>query len=185
MFGTRKFFSAMLVVSVFISFSLTATAFDRRLAGEITVSGAVDGVKVNGSVARSGRAIANGSTITTGKNSSATITVDGVGTIRLAPGSTFAVNFDASKIEGNLVSGEIKVLDSMRNVEVSVGGGDPIALASGEAVASSDGSKSHDDGSGSSFSNYWWVGLLIVGGAVGVVLATSGGDDTPNVSPNR
>lgn len=182
MLGMKKILSALLAVAVYTTFSLTAVAFDGR-AGEVSISGMQDGVSINGSAARSGRAIAPGSTIVTGPNSSATISVDGLGTLKVAPNSSFTVDFDATSLAGSLERGEVSVLESETSVNVTGRGGESFDLSAGETASVGEKSQAHDDGS-SFASKYWWLWLVIIGGAVtGVVIAASGSDSP--VSPNR
>ena len=180
--GLNKIISAILAIAVFSTFNFTAVAFEGGVAGEIIVSGSQDGVSVNGAPARSGRAIANGSRITTGPKSSATVSVNGVGTLKLAPNSSFNINFDETGLSGSLEQGEVKVLESEGKVAVAGSNGQNFELGAGES-ASTGNSQAHDDGT-SFASRYWWLWVVIIGGAItGVVVAASGDDNA--VSPNR
>jgi len=183
MLGIKKLISGFLAIAVYSSLSLSAIAFDGRSAGEISIAGSQDGVSVNGSSVRSGRAIADGSRITTGPNSTATVSIDGLGVLRVGPNSTFTVNFDEGGLSGSLEQGEVKVLDAESKVPVVGAAGENFELGAGE-TASSGNNQAHDDGT-SFASKYWWLWLVIIGGAVtGVVIAASSGNDSP-VSPNR
>lgn len=180
----KKIVSALLVVAVYTSLSLSAIAFDGSTAGEITIAGNQDGVTVNGYAARSGRAIANGSKIETGSSSSATVSVEGLGTVRLGANSSFIINFDDNGLSGSLSKGDIKVLEATTTVPVTDVEGKVLNLGEGQtASVSTAKNQAHDDGS-SFASKYWWLWLVIIGGAVtGVVVAASGNDSA--VSPNR
>lgn len=180
----KNLVSAFLAVAVYTSLSLSTVAFDGSTAGEITVSGSQDGVTVNGYAARSGRAIANGSTVTTGSSSSATISVEGMGTVRVGANSSFTLNFDENGMSGSLEKGEVKVLETTTSVPVTGAEGELFNLSEGQtASVSTAKNQAHDDGS-SFASKYWWLWLVIIGGAVtGVVVAASGNDSA--VSPNR
>lgn len=181
---TKKLVSAFLAVAVYTSLSLSAIAFDGSTAGELTISGSQEGVTVNGYAARSGRAIANGSKIATGSGSSATISVEGLGTVRLGANSSFTLNFDENGMSGSLEKGDVKVLDASSSVPVTGAEGQVFDLSEGQtASVSTAKNQAHDDGS-SFASKYWWLWLVIIGGAVtGVVVAASGNDSA--VSPNR
>jgi hypothetical protein len=183
MLGIKKSLSGFLAVAVYVSFSLSAVAFDGRSAGEISISGSQDGVSVNGSNVRSGRAIADGSRIVTGPTSSATVSIDGLGVLRVGPNSSFTVNFDEENLSGSLERGEVKVLDAEVKVSVTGASGENFNLGAGES-ASTGTNQAHDDGT-SFASKYWWLWLVIIGGAVtGIVIAASSSNDSP-VSPNR
>lgn len=180
----NKLVSALLIVAIYTTLSLTSFAFDRKVAGEITISGSMDGVTVNGSAARSGRAIAAGSEISTGANSSAIVSVEGLGSLRIAANSAFTIDFDTNGLSGSLEKGEVQVIDASATVPVTGVAGEVFNLAEGQsAKVATAGNQAHDDGA-SFASKYWWLWLVIIGGAVtGVVVAASGNDST--VSPNR
>jgi hypothetical protein len=178
----NKVISAILAIAVLSTFNFSATTIDRGVAGEILVSGAQSGVSVNGAVARSGRAVANGSQIATGPNSTATVSVNGLGSLKLGPNSSFRFNFDETGLSGALSKGEVEVLEAEGKVAVVGMDGQNFDLGAGEK-ASTDNSKAHDDGT-SFASRYWWLWVVIIGGAItGIVVAASGDDQT--VSPNR
>ncbi|MFN2453009.1 MAG: hypothetical protein ABR577_02185 [Pyrinomonadaceae bacterium] len=75
-------------------------------SGELTASGQV---AVNGQNAISGATVFSDSTITTGENSSATISLGKMGRVELLPKSSMKLSFNATGITGTLEAGRTRV----------------------------------------------------------------------------
>lgn len=181
--------AATLVMSMLLLEGAVVSA-SGKIAGEILVADRGAAVTVNGEVVKSGRSIFSGSTIDTPASAGAVLSLGTAGRIELAPGSSFTVSFDDSKISGLLSAGKVTVISSTEKVKVETADGKVSELSTGE---SSETSKQQDDTATSKGGGNWWIWTLVFGGAVtGVVLAsitdnnrTSVGGGTTIVSPSR
>lgn len=77
-----------------------------RQSGELTVSGTVN---VDGAKAISGATLFSDSTISTAENSSAIVTVNGLGRVELLPNSSLKLSFNETGVMGALDAGRIRV----------------------------------------------------------------------------
>lgn len=77
-----------------------------RQSGELTVSGTVN---VDGAKAISGATLFSDSTISTAENSSAIVTVNGLGRVELLPSSSLKLSFNEAGVMGSLDAGRIRV----------------------------------------------------------------------------
>jgi hypothetical protein len=194
----RKALSMCLSVALLATYSMVALAGPGKAAGELTVSGKnISGetpfVFVNGEVARSGRSVFSGSTITTSESTNAVINLSRLGKIELAPNTALNLTFDENGISGALTSGTVSVLGTAENVNITTPNGKTVQLASGQSVSAS-GVKDDDDdddddhGGGAA----WWIWGGVFGAAAVVIIWTAlsdgdievGGGGTV-VSPTR
>jgi hypothetical protein len=176
----RKALSMCLSVAILATYSMVALAGPGKAAGELAVSGkTVDGeapfVFVNGEVARSGRSVFSGSTITTSDSSNAVINLSKLGKIELAPNTALNLTFDEKGISGNLTSGTVSVLGAAENVTIKTLNGKTVQLAAGQSVSAS-GLKDDDDDDDHGGAA-WWVWGGIFGGAAVVLLWTALSDN--------
>lgn len=94
---------AMLCMSTMVAL---AAPQQTRQSGELTVSGAV---MVDGAKAISGATLFSDSTITTAENSSAIVTVNGLGRVELLPNSSLKLSFNEANVMGSLDAGRLRV----------------------------------------------------------------------------
>ncbi len=168
-----KVVSFCLVVAMSATFSMVSLAGGPRIAGQVIVSGtSVPGetpaVLVNGEEAKSGRSIFSSSTIATNKNSSATVRLGGLGSLRIAPNSAFSLSFDENGIRGTLAKGSVMVLESSSKVAVSLPDGSVTDLTAGKTVSTST-PDDDDDNDGSLL----WLWAVIIAGTVTAVIFTA------------
>ncbi|MCO6511245.1 MAG: hypothetical protein J5I65_10685 [Aridibacter famidurans] len=181
-----KALSFCLMVAMLATYSMVALAGDARVAGEIVVSGtAVDGIApvvlVNGEQVKSGRSIFTSSSIITDKNSSATIKIGSLGTLRIAPDSSLTISFDNNGIRSELSKGTISVLSSADAVSVALPNGTLSELTAGKSVSTvQDDDDDDDDGAGG-----WWLWAVVFAGATAaVIFAAAYSNNRVNVGGN-
>lgn len=191
----RKALSMCLCVATIATYSMVALAGPGKAAGELAVSGKiVNGetpfVFVNGEVARSGRSVFSGSTITTSESTNAVINLSKLGKIELAPSTVLNLTFDDKGIFGDLTSGTITVLGAAENVNIKTLNGKTVQLAAGQSVSAS-GKQDDDDDDDDAGAAWWGWGAVFVGAAV-VILWTAlsdndieTGQNTTVISPTR
>jgi hypothetical protein len=183
----RKALSMCLCVAVLATYSMVALASPGKAAGELAVSGKiVNGeapfVFVNGEVARSGRSVFSGSTITTSE-STAVLNLSKLGKIELAPNTALNLTFDEKGIFGELTSGTVSVLGAAQNVNIKMLNGKTVQLAAGQSVSASglkDDKDDDDDDGGAA----WWIWGGVFAGAAAVILWTALNDQDINVGSN-
>ena len=183
----RKALSMCLSVAVLATYSMVALAGPGRAAGELAVSGKnVSGetpfVFVNGEVARSGRSVFSGSTITTSESTNAVINLSKLGKIELAPNTALNLTFDENGISGSLTSGTVSVLGAAENVNITTPNGKTVQLAAGQSVSASgiqDDDDDDDDDAGAGAA--WWIWGGVFGAAAVVIIWTALSDGDINV----
>jgi|APDOM4702015191_1054821.scaffolds.fasta_scaffold31804_3 hypothetical protein len=183
----RKALSMCLCVAVLATYSMVALASPGKAAGELAVSGKiVNGeapfVFVNGEVARSGRSVFSGSTITT-SDSTAVLNLSKLGKIELAPNTALNLTFDEKGIFGELTSGTVSVLGAAQNVNIKMLNGKTVQLAAGQSVSASglkDDKDDDDDDGGAA----WWIWGGVFAGAAAIILWTALNDQDINVGSN-
>lgn len=94
---------AMLCMSTMVAL---AAPQQTRQSGELTVSGSV---MVDGAQAISGATLFSDSTISTAENSSAIVTLNGLGRVELLPNSSLKLGFNEASMMGSLDAGRIRV----------------------------------------------------------------------------
>ena len=187
-----KAISFCLVVAIFATYSMVALAGESRVVGEIVVSGSsIDGsspvVLVNGEEVKSGRSIFTSSTIVTKKESSATVSIGSLGTLRIAPNSSLTLSFDDKGIRTVLKKGTVSVLNAADKVAVALPNGTISMLTAGKAVSASPQDDDKDNGK-----KDWVLWALIAGGAAAAIIFAASrngnrvnlGGGTAVVSPN-
>lgn len=176
----RKALSMCLCVAILATYSMVALAGPGKAAGELAVSGKnVNGetpfVFVNGEVARSGRSVFSGSTITTSESTNAVINLSKLGKIELAPNTVLNLTFDDKGIFGDLTSGTISVLGAAENVNIKTLSGKTVQLGAGQSVSASGRQDDDDDDDGGAA---WlpWAAVFIGASVVIIWTALSDGD---------
>jgi hypothetical protein len=150
-----RFAAFCLVLSILATSSMFALAATGNIAGEIIVSGHGDSASVtlNGEKAVSGRTFFSSGVIAT-SDSSAIINLGKLGRVSMAPNSTLNLSFTENTISGEVLAGDVKVLNN-EGVTVDVKG-----LETEDQAASSKAKK----GAG------FWVPVAILAGAVGAAI---------------
>ncbi|PYT01926.1 MAG: hypothetical protein DMF63_03590 [Acidobacteria bacterium] len=157
---------------------MVALAGPGKAAGELAVSGkSINGeapfVFVNGELARSGRSVFSGSTITTSESTNAVINLSKLGKIELAPNTVLNLTFDANGISGALTSGTVSALGTSQNVNITTPNGKTVQLSAGQSVSAAglkDDDKDDDDDHGGAA---WWLWGGIFGAAAVVIIWTA------------
>ena len=165
-----KALSMCLVVAIVATYSMVALAGDKKIAGEILVTG--KNVVVNGEQVQTGRSIFSSSTITTPENSSAVINVNKVGKIKVAPNTSFVVSFSENGIAGDLLKGEVTVVNSSNTVNITTPNGQVAELTAGgtaSTVKQDDDDDNTDPGAGA----YLLYALIFGGAAAAIVIAAT------------
>lgn len=173
-----KALSFCLMVAMLATYSMVALAGDARVAGEIVVSGtAVDGIApvvlVNGEQVKSGRSIFTSSNIVTDKNSSATVKIGSLGTLRIAPESSLTVSFDSNGIRGQLTKGTVTVLNSSDTVNVALPNGSLSELTAGMSASTVQDDDDDDDDGASG----WWLWAIVFAGATAAIVFAAASDN--------
>jgi len=173
----RKALTLCLGVAVLATSSMVALAGPGKAAGELSVSGKiVNGeapfVFVNGEVARSGRSVFSGSTVTTSESTNAVINLSKLGKIELAPNTVLNITFDDKGIFGDLTSGTISVLGAAENVNIKTLNGKTVQLSAGQSVSAT-GRKDDDDDDDHDGGSAWWIWGGVFVGAAAVILWTA------------
>ncbi|MCY7345707.1 MAG: hypothetical protein LH614_05740 [Pyrinomonadaceae bacterium] len=177
--------------------SMITLAGSERVAGELTISGKnfngeTPFVKINGEAAQNGRSIFSSSTIVTPENVGAVINLGKIGKIELSPNTNLTLSFNEKSITGNLLAGQVTVLNAAETVTIKTIDGTTSNLAAGESAVSTIG-KAQDDDASSDGGSGWIIWALVLGGAAaGIVIAatsnnnriTVGGNSTV-ISPTR
>ena len=177
----RKALSMCLCVAILATYSMVALASPGKAAGELAVSGKnVNGeapfVFVNGEVARSGRSVFSGSTITTSESTNAVINLSKLGKIELAPNTVLTLTFDDKGIFGDLTSGTVSVLGTAENVNIKTLNGKTLQLAAGQSVSASGRQDDDDDDDNGGAAWLPWAAVLIGASVVIIWTALSDGD---------
>ena len=192
----NKALSTCMVIAMVAMYSMVTLAASDRAAGELLVSGtSTNGetpfVLVNGEAAQSGRSIFSSSIITTPDNTTALLNLGKIGQVKLAPNSSFAINFSNNGINGDLTSGQLTVLSSSQAVNVKTLN-NTVKLNAGESAAAN-GSKAQDDDDNDASGGNLLIWALVLGGAAaGIIIAATSdnnnlqlGNGTTVVSPVR
>jgi hypothetical protein len=174
---------------------MVALAGPGKAAGELAVSGkTVNGetpfVFVNGEIARTGRSVFSGSTITTSESTNAVINLSKLGKIELAPNTVLNLTFDDKGIFGDLTSGTISVLGAAENVNIKTLNGKSVQLTAGQSITASGMQDDDDDDDGGGAAWWGWAAVFI--GATVVIIWTAmsdndieTGQNTTVISPTR
>jgi hypothetical protein len=198
----HKAFTMCLMVALLATYSMVALAADGKASGEIVVTGTgsngeAASVSVNGEPVQSGRTIFSSSTITTAENSRAIVNLGKAGKLELAPNTTFVLSFDDAAISGDLASGSVSVLNSLRAVNVKTATGQTVELNAGDTAAADSGTASQTKGgaaTGAATGHAWWIFVAIIAGAAagGAIISatdknsnTFGSSVTTGVSPTQ
>lgn len=185
----QKALSTCLVFAIIVTYSMVALANSGKIAGELlvagkNVSGEMPSVMVNGEAAKTGRSIFSASTITTPDNASAIINLGKIGKIELAPKTDLILSFTEKGISGDLLSGQLTVLNASESVAIQTVGGEILKLNAGD-TAVANGKVQDDDnkskGGGAAYLPY----ILILGGAIAaIVVATTLSDNETQLGGN-
>jgi hypothetical protein len=209
----RYFITFCLMITVFVSTSMLTLAAEKKLAGEIIVSGnsgsaEAPAVLLNGERIRSGQSFFSAGVLSTSESGSATVNLGKLGRIDVSPNSVLSLNFTENNISGNLSAGQIKVfanegvsvnirtVDGAVNNDADQTGVYTIDVRSGLTKTSTErGSISLNNGlpaqqTDDDDDDDRLKTVLIVGGIIGatvaiVLIATSGDDDDDVTSPVR
>jgi phage baseplate assembly protein gpV len=122
----RKSVAFCLAVAVLTVYSMvTLAASPANVSGELTVTGTVT---VNGQNAISGTTVFSDSVITTGDNSSATVSLGKLGRVELLPNSSLKLSFNELGLSGMLTAGRVRVASiSGASAVISTSDGSAIA----------------------------------------------------------
>lgn len=102
----RKSVTSLTLAAVWCVYSMVAFAMPKDFAGEITVSGQVT---VNGQAAVSNSTVLSGAVITTGDNSSATVSLGKTGRLEILANSNMTLRFTETSIVAILSEGKARV----------------------------------------------------------------------------
>ncbi|MGI8786628.1 MAG: hypothetical protein ACR2HG_02550 [Pyrinomonadaceae bacterium] len=160
------------------TYSMVALAGSERVAGELSISGkTINGetpfVKVNGEAAQSGRSIFSSSTIATPENASAIISLGKIGRIELAPNTTLNLAFDENGISGDLLAGQVTVLNSSDTVNIKTLDGTIAKLNAGNSAVATTGKTKDDDSNGGGGHGAILWAIILGGAAVGIIIAAT------------
>ena len=182
----RKALSMCLSVAVLATYSMVALAGPGKAAGELAVSGKnINGeapfVFVNGEVARSGRSVFSGSTVTTSESTNAVINLSKLGKIELAPNTVLNLTFDEKGISGALTSGTVSVIGAAENVNITTPNGKTVQLSAGQSVSAAGMKDDDDDDDDHGGGAAWWIWGGVFGAAAVVIIWTALSDGDINV----
>ena len=182
----RKALTMCLVVATFATYSMVALANSEKVVGELLITGKnINGeaplVKVNGEAAETGRSVFSSSTIATPENANAVVNLGKLGKIELAPNTTLTLTFGEKGISGNLLSGQVTVLNSSDIVNITMPGGKTAKLSAGETAIAT-GSKAQTDDDDNKGGAAWIIWALVLGGAAaGIVLAATSDNNNAQI----
>jgi len=171
----HKALSMCLVVVLIATYSMVALANAERVAGEILISGNnINGqsplVKVNGEAVQSGRSIFSSSTVVTPNDANAIINLGKVGKIELAPNTTLALAFSENGISGDLLSGQVTVLNAADTVNITTVDGNLAKLNPGDSATATSGKAQTTGNTGGSNGLLW--GIILGGAVVAIIIAS-------------
>jgi len=126
---SRSVVTVCLAVAILCVYSMVALAAPQKPAGELSVVGEVS---VNGANAISGATVFTDSSITTGQNSSAVVSLGKLGRVEVMPNSSLKLNFTDNGVSGTLDSGKVRFSTST-GVASSVMTKDGMAVADNNA----------------------------------------------------
>lgn len=161
----RKLFSFGLSLAIITVSSMVSLASSPKTTGILTVTNRNGGEAVaflNGTAVRSGRSIFSSSTISTEADTFAVVDLGNAGRFELAPGTSLSLTFDDSNASVVLSSGSIKALSASRGIEVTLPGGEKVAINAGETAGTANRRQDDDDDKGGAA---WWLWALVFGGA--------------------
>jgi phage baseplate assembly protein gpV len=127
---SRKSIAFCLAITVLSVYSMVSLASPGQTgqtgpSGELSVSGQVT---VNGQNAISGATVFSDSTITTGANSSASVTIGQLGRVQLLPGTSLKLSFTEAGLNGSLSAGRVQVSNMAgKSAVISTNDGSAIA----------------------------------------------------------
>lgn len=117
-----------LALAILCTYSMVALASPQQGQGPTGDLSVVGEVSVNGTSAISGATVFPDSTITTGQNSSAVVSLGKLGRVELLPNSSLKLSFTDKGLSGMLQAGRVRV-SSSTGVAASVTTKDGVALA--------------------------------------------------------
>lgn len=200
--GFKGFAAISAAASLLVVSSMVSLAAPAKPIADLAVFGN-SAVLVNGEPAETGRAIMPGSLIATGDDSSAAVTIQGRGSIEIAPNSSFLIAAETDMTAGRVTSGSISLLSAETPLSIQNSSGEAVLVGVGETVTASgtksagrdrrdkDGNCIDTDNDGKlecseGLPALGWV-LIAAGVAAAVFLAValSDNDGAPSVSPIR
>lgn len=177
----KKTLSISLIIATIMTYSMVALASSGKIVGEITFKRnknvTVDNVKVVNS-----QLIFSSSEITTPEDTSAVINLGKLGTLKLAPKTTLNLSFDEKGISGNLLAGQVLVLNAANSVNIVTPDGKSNKLNAGESALAAGATQDDDDDDDD---DKFLIGALLIGGAAALIIAAVVIGDDDNNAGNR
>ncbi len=164
----------LVIITVLLSLqSVVCLAGENKIVGDLAVIEVNSGitkaiVKINGEVAQSGRAVFSSSLIDTNDNSDAIISLGKLGKVKLGANSKLLLSFDDSGIRGDLLAGDIAVLNSAGAVNIKVSNGQTLSLNAGDSASADKQNLPSAPSSGQSGSG---VSKFLIAGVIGFAAA--------------
>src|SRR5205085_1177574 len=170
-----------------MTYSLVVLAAPGVAVGDLTITGRASSpdavVTVNGEPATSGRTLFSSGVVKTPEGLTAVLNLGKAGRIRLEPSSTFSLSVNGDAVSGDLMDGNLTVINSAQPVSVKTATGAVVKVNAGEAASSSTSTPRQTTGAGSTSWGVW--AALIGGAAFATILIWHATTDSENTSPTR
>lgn len=184
----RKGVVSVLVSVIAMTYSMVVLAAPGVAVGDLTISGRASSpdaaVTINGEPATSGRTLFSSGVIKTPEGLSAVLNLGKAGKIRLEPSSTFALSVDNDAASGELMAGNLTVINSTSPVAVKTAAG-VVNVAAGESASSTAATPGKAPTAGGIGWGVW--AAVIAGGvfATLIIANSTGNDGAKSASPIR
>jgi len=184
----RKGVVSALVAAIAMTYSMVVLAAPGIAVGDLTISGRASSpdavVTVNGEPATSGRTLFSSGVVKTPEGLTAVLNLGKAGRIRLEPSSTFSLSVNGDAVSGDLMDGNLTVINSAQPVSVKTTTGAVVKVNAGEAASSSASTpKQTKTGPGNTSWGVW--AALIGGAAFATILIWHATTDSESTSPTR
>jgi hypothetical protein len=156
--------------------------------GDLTITGRASSpdtaVTVNGEPATSGRTLFSSGVIKTPEGLTAVLNLGKAGKIRLDPSSTFSLSVSGDAVSGDLMDGNLTVINAAEPVSVKTNTGAVVKVSAGETASSSTSTPTQTK-TGPGGANWGVWAALIGGAAFATILIWHATSDSENTSPTR
>jgi len=184
----RKGVVSALVAAIAMTYSMVVLAAPGSAVGDLTINGRASSpdtvVTVNGEPATSGRTLFSSGVIKTPEGLSAVLNLGKAGKIRLDPSSTFVLSVNNDIASGELLAGDLTVINSTSPVAVKTAAG-TVNVSAGETASSTSTSTTPSRQTGSGNDNWGLWAALIGGGVFAAIIIAKNTGDNGTASPTR
>jgi len=179
--NVRQGVVSALVAALVMTYSMVILAAPGVAVGDLTISGRAISpeavVTVNGEPATSGRTLFSSGVIRTPEGLSAVLNLGKAGKIRLDPSSTFALSVNNDIASGELLAGNLTVINTASPVAVKTAAG-MVRVSAGETASSSSSTTPSQTKPGPGGVSWgYWAAIIGAGVFATLIIANATGND--------